>query len=192
MPARRQLATRRDQRSVLATNMRERYFAAGDFRSYLDSVVKNRELWHAIYERASISPEILEEARRIPGAWHLLALSEDWCGDAVNLLPVLARLTEEVSGLDLRVLSRDENPDLMDAHLTGGRSRSIPVVLLLDDDFVEQGWWGPRPGPLQEWFVGEGLSMPSAERYKQVRRYYAKDRGQTMLREIFDLMEPAA
>ncbi len=173
-------------------SIRERYLAAADFPSYLESVEKNRELWHGVYERASISPEILEEARAIPGTWHLLALSEDWCGDAVNLLPVLTRLAEEVPGLDLRILSRDQNPDLMDAHLTGGTSRSIPVVLLLDDDFVERGWWGPRPRPLQGWVLNQGRSMPSAERYKRVRRYYAKDRGRTMLRELLDLMDPAA
>jgi hypothetical protein len=172
--------------------MKERYLAATEFRTYLESVEKNQELWHGIYERALISPEMMEEAGRIPGTWHLLALSEDWCGDALNLLPVLARLTEEIPSLDLRVLSRDENLDLMDAHLTDGRSRSIPVVLLLDDDCVERGWWGPRPGPLQEWFVSKGLSMPSAERYKRVRRYYAKDRGRTMLKELVHLMDPAA
>ena len=53
-------------------------------------------------------------------------------------------------------------------------------------------WWGPRPGPLQEWVVEEGLSIPSAERYKRVRRYYAKDQGRTMLRELLSLMDPAA
>ena len=154
-------------------NMKERYLAATDFRTYLESVEKNQELWHGIYERVSISPEILEEARRIPGTWHLLALSEDWCGDAVNLLPVLARLTEEVAGLDLRVLSRDQNPDLMDAHLTDGKSRSIPVVLLLDEDYVERGWWGPgrdpyrsgssrRPSPCPRASAtsGSGVTMP--------------------------------
>jgi len=177
---------------MAVTNMKERYLAATDFRTYLESVEKNQELWHGIYERVSISPEILEEARRIPGTWHLLALSEDWRGDAVNLLPVLARLTEEVAGLDLRVLSRDQNPDLMDAHLTDGKSRSIPVVLLLDEDYVERGWWGPRPGPLQEWVVKEALSLPSGERYKRVRRYYAKDQGRTMLGELLSLMDPAA
>lgn len=172
--------------------MKERYLAATDFRAYLESVEKNKELWHGVFKRVSIPPEILEEAKRLPGTWHLLALSEDWCGDAVNLLPVLAHLAEEVPSLDLRVLSRDLNPDLMDAHLTNGKSRSIPVVLVLDEDFVERGWWGPRPGPLQEWIVTEGLTLPSAERYKQVRRFYAKDKGQTMLREILELMDSAA
>jgi thiol-disulfide isomerase/thioredoxin len=173
-------------------NMKERYLAATDFGSYLESVEKNKDLWHGVYQRVSIPPEILEEARRLPSEWHLLALSEDWCGDAVNLLPVLAQLAEEAPGLDFRVLSRDENLDLMDAHLTGGESRSIPVVLMLDEDFVERGWWGPRPGPLQDWVVTEGVAMPSAERYKHVRRFYAKDKGRTMLREVLDLMDSAA
>lgn len=173
-------------------SLKDRYLAALDFSSYVQSVEKNKRLWHAIYDRAAISPEILDEARMIPGTWHLLVLSADWCGDAVNSIPVLARLAEEVSDFELRVLSVEENPDLMDTHLTNGKSRSIPVVLLLDDDFKEHGWWGPRPRPLQEWVIKEGLSIPSAERYKRVRRYYAKDRGRTMFRELFSLMAPTA
>ena len=172
--------------------MKERYLAAMDFRSYLESVEENSELWCEIYDRVRIGPEFLAEARRIRGPWHLLALSEDWCSDAVNLLPVVARLAEEVHSFDLRVLSRDENLDLMDAHLTDGRSRSIPVVLLLDKNFVEHGWWGPRPRPIQEWVVQEGLEMPRVERSKTIRRYYARDKGRTMLRELLDLMEIAA
>ncbi len=172
--------------------MKERYFAAEDFRTYLKSVEKNRELWHGVSDRVTIEPERLEQARSIPGTWHLLALSEDWCADAVNLLPVLSRLVDEVPGLDLRVLSRDDNLDLMDQHLTNGRSRSIPVVLLLDDKFVERAWWGPRPEPIQEWVIDEGMKMPSKERYKIIRRYYAKDKGRTLVRELLHLMESAA
>ncbi len=172
--------------------MKERYFAAMDFTTYLESVEKNRELWHAVYERVTIEPGLLEQARKIPGTWHFLVLSEDWCGDAVNLVPVAARLVEEIPGWDLRVLSRDENLDLMDEHLTDERSRSIPVIVLLDENFVERSWWGPRPEPIQDWFVREGLKMPSKERYKTVRSYYAKDKGRTLLLELLNLMEPAA
>ena len=50
----------------------------------------------------------------------------------------------------------------------------------------------PRPGPIQEWVVREGLALPSVERYKRLQRYYARDKGRTMLREILDLMEIAA
>lgn len=170
---------------------RERFAQAPRFEEYLETVEKNRDLWHAVYERAHLPREVLEEARRLPGGWHLVALSEDWCGDAVNTLPVIARLTAH-AGWDLRVLGRDDNPDLMEAHLTNGRSRSIPVVIVYDEDFREVGWWGPRPEEIQSWVLGEGLAMPSPDRYKVIRRWYAKDRGRTALTELVDVVASAA
>lgn len=166
---------------------RERYEAAPTFEEYLESVHKNRELWHGVHDHVGLPDELVDRARDIPGRWRLLALSEDWCGDAVNTLPAVARLAEE-AGWDLRVMSRDDNPDVMDEHLTNGRSRSIPVVIVYDEDFREVGWWGPRPGELQRWVLGEGLAMPSPERYKVVRRWYAKDKARTTLEELLGLV----
>lgn len=170
---------------------RERFEKALTFGEYLATVEKNRELWHAVHERARLPADIVEAARRHPGGWHLLALSEDWCGDAVNTLPVVARLAE-AAGWDLRVLGRDDNPDLMDAHLTNGRSRSIPVVIVYDEDFQEVGWWGPRPGEIQDWVMSEGLALPSPERYKHIRRWYARDRGRTTLAELLAVVGEAS
>ena len=169
----------------------ERFERAPTFPAYLEGVAKNRDLWHEVYARARLPRELIEEARAMPGRWRLLALSEDWCGDAVNTLPVIARLAE-AAGWDLRVVGRDANQDLMDAHLTNGRSRSIPVVIVYDERFREVGWWGPRPGAIQEWVLGEGLGMPSPERYKVIRRWYARDRGATTLRELLALFPRAA
>lgn len=84
--------------------------------------------------------------------WHLLSVSEDWCGDSVNALPWVDALAAAAPLLDHRVIRRDEHPELMDAHLTNGRTRSIPIVLVLDDRFRERAWWGPRPRALQAWF----------------------------------------
>ena len=165
---------------------RQRFAGGTPFPAYLDEVRKNEELWRAVWERAKLPPKMVEEARELGGTWHLLALSEDWCGDAVNTLPVLARFAEAVPGWELRVLARDENPDIMDEHLTDGRARSIPVVMLFDEDFVEQGWWGPRPTELQRWVL-DNLSMASVDRYREVRRWYARDRGRTVVREVLDL-----
>ena len=171
-------------------SLQERWLAAETFGEYLEGVEKNRQLWQDLYERAAVPDDLLEEARGLsagfPGGCHLLALSEDWCGDAVTALPVVARLAEAMGG-ELRVLGRDANPDLMDAHLTGS-SRSIPVVMVLDADFREQGWWGPRPSELQEWVMSVGLSMPSPDRYREIRRWFARDRGRSTVRELLDLM----
>jgi hypothetical protein len=169
----------------------QRYERAPTFEQYLEGVERNRELWHAVYDRAQVPEEIVTTARAAGVGWRLLALAEDWCGDAVNTLPVIARLAREV-GWDLRVLPRDQNPDLMDAHLTNGRSRSIPVVIVYDERFREVGWWGPRPEAIQRWILSEGLAMPSPERYKVVRRWYAQDRGRTALAELLQVLGRAA
>jgi len=170
---------------------RERFENGPTFEQYLETVEKNRDLWHAVYDRVRIPAEVIEEARGVAGGWHLVALSEDWCGDAVNTLPVVAKLARE-AGWDFRVFGRDANPDLMDTHLTNGRSRSIPIVIVYDRDFEEVGWWGPRPGEIQRWVLGEGLSMPSPERYKVIRRWYAKDRGRSTLAELVGIVASAA
>lgn len=169
---------------------RERFERAPTFDEYLETVERNRELWHAVHERARLPEDVLEEARSLPGGWHLVALSEDWCGDAVNTLPVIAKLAA-AAGWDMRVLGRDDNPDVMDAHLTNGRARSIPVVIVYDEGFREVGWWGPRPEEIQEWVLHEGLAMPSPERYKVIRRWYARDRGRTTLSELVEIVASA-
>ncbi|TVP55776.1 MAG: thioredoxin family protein [Gemmatimonadales bacterium] len=172
-----------------------RYRAAPTFDEMLEAVQRNRDLWHGVWQRARLPGWVESAVSGIDRPVHLLALSEDWCGDAVNSLPWVARLAEASPGIDLRVLSRDENADLMDAHLTNGSSRSIPVVIAYDDAFGEIGWWGPRPAPLQAWVREDGLKLPGDERYLEVRKWYARDRGETILCEVLELISterPAA
>lgn len=174
------------------TDMRARFESALSFPQYLETVRKNEDLWRGVHDRVRLPDGVVDEARELPGTWHLLALSEDWCGDAVNILPVISRLTEWLPNVDLRVLSRDENLDIMDAHLTNGTSRSIPIVIVLDEDYLERAWWGPRPREIQEWVMEEGMKMDPGPRYARVRRFYARDKGRAILSELLDLMRSAA
>ena len=168
--------------------MRDRYLGAPEFEEMLASAEKNVDLWAAVWRRAVVPDEFVRRVAALGGAWHLLVLSEDWCGDAVNTVPVVARLAELAPNTDLRVLARDENLDLMDAHLTG-TSRSIPVVIALDEDFNERGWWGPRPAVLQQWVLGPGQALEKDARYREIRSWYARDRGLTTLGEVVGMME---
>ncbi len=170
--------------------MRERYLGPPEFGEMLASATKNAELWAAVWRRAVVPEEFVRRVAALGGAWHLLVLSEDWCGDAVNTVPVVARLAGLAPNVDLRVLARDENLDLMDAHLTG-TSRSIPVVIALDEEFNERGWWGPRPAALQQWALGPGKALEKEARYRETRSWYARDRGLTTLSEVVGMMERA-
>lgn len=168
--------------------MRSRFEGAETFADFLAGVEENREFWHSMARRATAPQEYLDRVGRLEGKWNLLVLLEDWCGDAINTVPLVATLAEAAPNLELRVLGRDENPDLMDSHLTNG-SRSIPVVIIYDEEFQEVGWWGPRPKPLQEWVLGKGLQLPPEERYAEVRRWYVRDHGQTTLEEFVTILE---
>ncbi|MGZ8392983.1 MAG: thioredoxin family protein, partial [Gemmatimonadales bacterium] len=100
-------------------------------------------------------------------------------------VPIIARLVSQAPGLELRVILRDKNPELMDQYLTDG-ARSIPIVIALDDKFQEVGHWGPRPAALQVWVMANQATTPKAELYPQVRKWYARDRGETTLREVLE------
>jgi hypothetical protein len=164
---------------------------APDFEQMLATVAKNADLWAAVWRRAVVDDDYLDRVAAVAGDWHLLALSEEWCGDAVNTVPVVAKLAALSPNLELRVLARDENLDLMDAHLTG-TSRSIPIVILLDAEYRERDWWGPRPTALQDSVSGEWKVLEKSSRYREARMWYARDRGRTTLEEVVSMLERAA
>jgi Thioredoxin len=80
---------------------------------------------------------------------------------------------------------RDTNPEVMDQYLTNG-SRSIPIVIALDESFREVGHWGPRPTELQAWVMANRDTVPKSELYPQMRKWYARDRGETTLKEVLE------
>ena len=139
-----------------------------------------------MYRTAVVPADLVERLRKVGGGMRLLVLSEDWCSDCFSAVPLVARLAE-AAGVDLRVLARDANPDLMDAYLSSG-TRSIPVVMVLDDDFRVRSWWGPRPAALQRWYRNE---PPSPERSRKKRAWYARDRGRSVVAEIVETVERA-
>jgi hypothetical protein len=167
------------------------FHSALPFPAFLERVNANAALWRDTYRLARVPSDAVARFAALPGRWHLLVIVEDWCGDAVNTVPLLARVAELAPNVDLRVIQRETHPALMDAHRTCG-TRSIPVVLILDEAFEERAWWGPRPRPLQESAMGEWSALPKNERYHRIRTWYARDRGRTTIDEIIAMIGEAA
>lgn len=166
--------------------------AGVSFETFLDTAEEYVDLWRGTTARLTVPDDLLERARAVPGTWRLLVLSADWCIDAITTVSAVARLADAAPTLDLRTLDRDDHLGLMDDHLTDGRARSIPVILLLDGKGRERAWWGPRPADLQRWFATEGRALPNDDRYRELRKWYARDRGRATLREIVEMIEAAA
>ena len=172
--------------------LKERWESAMTMVGFIERAEVNQDLWRSMRKRARVPTDVAKRLQGLPEARHLLVLLEDWCGDAVTTTPVVAKLAEETPNLELRVLRRDDNLDLMDAHLRG-TERAIPVVIVLDEQLEELAWWGSPPAELQRWVSSpEAQRLMKEDRYREVRRWYARDHGRTTREGITDLLEMTA
>ena len=160
--------------------------------AYAQLLGEKRDLHDLHYRRAKIDPEVV--ARLVAAApHHVLVITEPWCGDSLAILPVVLKLFDGVGQSAVRIVRRDEHPDLMDRYLTKG-GRSVPIVIVLDQECRERCHWGPRPRVAQEIFERhrEALQVgriDKTEVYKQIRAFYSKDRGASIASELVDLVD---
>jgi Thioredoxin len=168
------------------------YQSGQTFDEFLDDAGENAALLRAVARRTVVPGEISDGLRALGGQWHLLVLTEDWCGDSTNTLPVFARLAADAGNVDLRILKRDEHPGLMDSHLAVTGARAIPVVMVLDASFEEKGWWGSRPRALQTLVETAWKELSKQDRYREVRQWYVHDRGRSTSTEIAALVRAIA
>jgi hypothetical protein len=159
-----------------------RWNEALSYQDFVAASEQHKGLWEGIYRLMRV-PDWAFQAVPPGTSRRLLVIAEDWCGDASSTIPILARFADTVPGMHLRVVRRDDHPELMDRYLTNG-SRSIPIVIVLDEGFRELGHWGPRPTSLQTWVLENRPLVPKAELYPQIRKWYARDRGESTLREV--------
>lgn len=135
-----------------------------------------------IEKTQSLTEEMRDFLTNMPQRLCFLVLSEYWCGDAAQNLPMLAMLERESGGkIEMRIVFRDEHPELMDAYLTNG-GKSIPKVIVWDAETGEElGSWGPRPAAMQPLLLEykQNADKPGAkdEFIKNVQLWYAKDKG---------------
>ena len=135
-----------------------------DFHSNEDEKITayiklNQSRMHRVEKIYTISGGILNQLQSLVHKTYWLILTEHWCGDASQNLPAFNTVAEASNGkIELKLLYRDEHPELMDAYLTNG-TKSIPKLIQLDSHFNVTGIWGPRPSVAQN-LVKELKSNP--------------------------------
>lgn len=120
-----------------------------------------------------------------PQLW--VVLTEGWCGDAAQIVPVMAKVAEYSHKVGLRVMLRDENTQVMDAYLTNG-TRSIPKLIALEPQHLEElGTWGPRPKEAQD-KVNEFKNNPDGRTKEDfihiVHKWYADNKTLATQQEL--------
>lgn len=173
----------------------EELFAKGRTTSEMDSLNTPKHLEYTklnlqrmsrLYKTVSLREDVQKTMQNLTRHWIWLVLSESWCGDAAQNIPILERLAECSSHVEIKILLRDQNLDVMDAYLTGGTARAIPKLICLDADTLhEMGHWGPRPKPAQEYVMEQkALGVEHDTIVANVHAWYTKDKTQTLQNEM--------
>lgn len=119
--------------------------------------------------------------------WIWLVITEAWCGDAAQTIPVMHALSVASKGkIDLKLILRDENLELMDKYLTNG-GRAIPMLICLDADTLEEkGTWGPRPADAQQMVMDykQNPTKSPAEFKLELHTWYTQNKTQLQQREM--------
>lgn len=120
-----------------------------------------------------------------------LVVVETWCGDGAQVLPVINKMAELNTGIDLKIVLRDDNETLMDQFLTNG-ARSIPKLIIINKQTDEViGTYGPRPSTVtkivEDFKQLHGKITPEFK--EELQRWYNKDKGQTIMEDLMSLMK---
>lgn len=122
-----------------------------------------------------------------PQTW--MIITEDWCGDSAQNIPYIFKIAELNSLIDLRIISRDENPDIMDLYLTDGKLRSIPKLVALDNQGNELFQWGPRPKPGQVLIENDKKEGLTKEQFlNKLHLWYSDNKGKSLEEEFVQLL----
>jgi hypothetical protein len=120
----------------------------------------------------------------IPQTWYVL--TEGWCGDAAQSVPLLHAAAAQNPRISFNILLRDENLGLMDQYLQNGTSRSIPkLVAVTTNDHTEIFNWGPRPTALQ--VIYDDLrqkKIPFPMVAEQLHAWYVADKTLSIQQEL--------
>lgn len=151
----------------------------------------NQQRMKRLDKTVKLDDELEERLRNVKTPMTWLVLSEGWCGDAAQNLPIIKKMADVNEDIDLKIILREEHLDVMDQYLTNG-GRSIPKLVALNAESLDElGTWGPRPEPAQELFE-EGKSdegRTKKEIATEIQKWYSKDKGKTVQEEFKPLID---
>ena len=138
-----------------------------------------------------ITDENSLKLKSLKGEYIWLVISEGWCGDAAQILPILYKMAEESGKIDLKIVLRDENEDLMNLFLTK-KAKAIPIVIVIDKETGEVlGSWGPRPKGAADFIKNYKKEFGAIDETAktELQLWYLHNKGLSTQEELINLMQ---
>ena len=161
---------------------RDRFRGGYTWEEWLEEVVHRRAEWRSRYRDARLGP-LRAAFQDVPAPRYVACIVDDACADSAGSTPYIARACEQAGGVELRVFSRAEDPELLRQYQTDGKEQT-PVCVVFDGTWRQVGIWGPRPEPLRNHVASLSGEATHDELVAELEAYYADDAGQTVLTEF--------
>jgi hypothetical protein len=168
-----------EYRTLVETLLKEGRSTSKDDSEMMVNYSKlNHSRMKRLDKTVKLPQEVIEkvEAIKVPIEW--IVLTEGWCGDAAQNLPIINKIADLNPNINLRIVLRDEHPELMDKFLTNG-GKAIPKLIHIEKDYSKIESWGPRPTVatkmVADYKAKNGSITPEFKKDLQV--LYNKDKG---------------
>ena len=138
----------------------------------------------------TVHEEVSAKLKALEKEYIWLVIAEGWCGDAAQVLPVLNKMALESNKIDLKIVFRDANDDLMSQYLTNG-ARAIPKLLIVDKELGKVcKHWGPRPKGASNLISSykQQFGIVDEEVKSQLQLWYLHDKGLSVQNEVVEMM----
>lgn len=154
----------------------------------LEATKLNIHRMERILKTFSPTEELANQIKNIKEKQTWFIISEGWCGDAAHNVPMISKIAEINSNIDLNIVLRDDNETLINIYQTNG-SNSIPKLIAFNSENGEELFtWGPRPSEItlqiEEYKKHNDIKNNKEEFQKNVQLYYAKDKGASIQKDF--------
>lgn len=161
---------------------------------YINYTKLNESRMHRLDKTIEVTQETKALLENLSKEYIWLVLAESWCGDAAQVVPVINKMAELTSKIDLRIVFRDENEELMNLFLTNG-TKSIPKLIIIEKATGEViGDFGPRPTQAKQLIIdykaAHGVVDETAK--IELQKWYLADKGVSIQNEICALITATA
>ncbi len=159
--------------------------------SYLNYSKLGNARMKRLDKKFQLSEETLKLLQHAKQEITWIVLTEGWCGDAAHALPIIHKISDATDAIDLKIVLRDENEELMNQFLTNG-NKSIPKLVALDTKTKEViNTWGPRPSiatkMVNDYKEANGSLDPVFKEELQV--WYNKNKGENIEKDMLELLQ---
>ena len=154
--------------------------------NYTELSLQRMKRWEKI---GKINPELAEKIKSVEQEQTWLLITEAWCGDAAHALPFIEKLTQLNPKIELKIVLRDENNELMNQFLTHG-GKSIPKLIAYAKKQNEVLFtWGPRPEEAMQLVKKEKELKGELDEVfrKKLQQWFNKDKGKKTVSDLVEL-----